>query len=78
MGGLNKCSAGIFRPIIQAIFQHGGTHHQGRHVSLPIRACRPIIEKAAGQARYRFVGFEITPIDRDRLDPEFAHQESLH
>lgn len=78
MGRLNKCRAGIFRPIIQAIFKNGGTHHESRHVSLTIGACRPVVEKAAGQVRYRFISFEITPIDRDRFYPEFAHQESLH
>lgn len=78
MGGLNKSRTRIFRPIIQAIFKNGGTYHEGRHVSLTIGACRPVVEKAAGQVRHRFIGFEITPIDRYRLYPEFAHQESLH
>lgn len=78
MGGINKSRARIFRPIIQAIFKDGRANHESGHIRLPIRTTRPLFEKAAGQVRDCFKGFEITPIDRNRLYPEFAHPASLH
>lgn len=78
MDGIDKSRPRIFRSIIQTVFKNSRTNHEGRHVSLTIEACRPVVEQAAGQVRDRFIGFKITPIDRYRLYPEFAHQESLH